>query len=69
MTRDTGKNKNAMRYLGLGMQLAIMLLAALFAGWKIDEWIGWKAPVFLLVLSLSTLGYTLWKLVKETGKK
>ncbi len=54
-----------MRYAGLATQWLVMLLLAVWAGYKVDGWLGWGVPVFLVLLPLVALSVSLWKLVKE----
>ena len=58
-----------MRYAGLGMQLFVSLGLAVFAGYKVDKWIGMKFPVFVWVLPLAVLFLIIYKLIKETSKR
>ena len=57
-----------MRYIGLGTQWMVLLLAAVWLGWKADGWIGWKFPVLLITLPLLALGVSLWQLVRAFNK-
>jgi F0F1-type ATP synthase assembly protein I len=47
-----------MATLGLGV----------FAGYKLDQRIGWRFPVFLLIFSLIALAIILWQIIKDTRK-
>ena len=58
-----------MRYAGLGMQLFVSLGLAVFAGYKVDKWIGMKFPVFVWVLPLVVLFLIIYRLIKETSKR
>lgn len=57
-----------MRYAGLGTQWMIMLLAAVWIGWKLDNITGWKFPIFIIILPLIALVISLWQLIKEFNK-
>jgi hypothetical protein len=44
-------------YSGLAFEMLVIMGAGAFAGVKIDRWLGWKFPVFTLVLMmLSVIG-------------
>lgn len=58
-----------MRYAGLGMQLFVSLGLAVFAGYKVDQWIDMKFPVFVWALPLVVLFLIIYKLIKETSKR
>lgn len=65
---ENRNNSNMMRYIGLGTQWMVMLLVAVFGGWKLDKWIGWKFPLFTVVLPLIALIVSLWQIIKEFNK-
>jgi hypothetical protein len=45
------------RYSGLAFEMLVIMGAGTFAGVKIDQWLGWKFPVFTLVfMILSVIG-------------
>lgn len=58
-----------MRYAGLATQWMVMLLIAVWAGYKIDKMTQWTVPVFLILFPLIALGLSLWQLIKELNKK
>ncbi len=62
------KNRNILRYAGLGTQWMAMLLLAVFGGYKLDNLIGWKFPLFIISLPLVALGISLWQLIREFNK-
>lgn len=64
------KNQNSgMRYAGLATQWMVMLLLAVWAGYKIDHSLHWKVPLFLILLPLASLVFSLYGLIKEFNKK
>lgn len=60
--------QNSLRYAGLATQWMVMLLIAVFAGYKVDQWLKWKIPVCLIVFPLIALAVSLWQLIKEFSK-
>lgn len=62
------KNRDLLRYAGLGGQWMFMLLAAVWIGYKLDGVTGWEFPLFTILLPVVTLVVSLWKLVKELNK-
>ncbi len=62
-------NSDLMRYAGLGAQIFVSLGIAVFAGIKLDQWIGFSFPVLVWLLPFVVLGMMIYKLVKETSKK
>ena len=66
---NEGNGNAYLKYAGLATQWAAMLLAAVWCGHKLDHFLGWKVPVFVILLSMSALGVSLWKLIADTKKK
>lgn len=63
-------NANVMfRYAGLGMQIAVSLGIAVFAGYHADRWLNIGIPLFILILPFAVLIIMIFKLIKETSKK
>lgn len=65
---EPDKKMSAMRYVGLGTQWMVLLLIAVWGGYKLDELTGWKFPVFIVSLPLIALCVSLWQLIKEVSK-
>jgi hypothetical protein len=65
---DAEKYNSTMRYVSLGTQWMVMLLIAVWGGWKLDHVIGWKFPLLLILFPLLALGISLWQLIKEFNK-
>lgn len=57
-----------LRYAGLAFQMLAAIGIALWAGYMLDQWIGLRIPVFMIIFSLLALALLLWRIVKDTGK-
>lgn len=57
-----------MRYAGLATQWLVMLSLAVWGGYKLDELVKFNVPLFLILLPLISLSFSLWKLVKELNR-
>ena len=57
-----------MRYAGLATQWMVMLLAGVWLGYKLDKYIGWRIPIFLILFPLLALVVSLWGIIKEFNK-
>ena len=68
MSEDLKKTNEAMRYVGLGTQWAVMLGLAVWGGLELDKLTDWKVPVFLILLPLLALGFSLWQLIRSLNK-
>ncbi len=62
-------NISAARYAGLATQWFVMLLIAVWIGYKADSMLGWSVPLFLILLPLISLAFSLWRLVKELNRQ
>ena len=56
------------RYASLATQWMVMLLVAIWVGHKIDTFTAWKIPVFVILLPVIALVFSLWQLIKELNK-
>ncbi|MBN9485171.1 MAG: hypothetical protein BGO70_10700 [Bacteroidetes bacterium 43-93] len=65
---EENKQGNMMRYAGLATQWMVMLALAVWAGVVLDRKTGWKFPLFVVLLPLTALCFSLWKLIKEVSK-
>lgn len=62
-------SQNSMRYASLATQWLVTLLIAVWGGHKIDNWLGWKFPMFLIVFALGALAFSFWQLINELNNK
>ena len=60
--------QNTMRYASLATQWMVMLLVAVYAGYKLDRWLHWKVA-FLIIFPLISLAVSLWQIVSEFTKQ
>ena len=59
---------NMMRYAGLATQWMVLLLIAVWGGYKLDQHLKWKFPLFMVLFPLIALGLSMWQLIKEVTK-
>ncbi|WP_205195162.1 AtpZ/AtpI family protein [Chitinophaga sp. Cy-1792] len=65
---DKNSYSSIVRYAGLAFQMMAILGLAVFAGYKLDQKIGWRFPLFLVIFSLLGLAILLWQIIKDTRK-
>lgn len=63
------KRNQLLQYAGFATQLAVALLASVFAGKWADERLAWGIPLLIWVLPLCVLIAILVKVVRDTSKK
>ncbi len=57
------------RYSSLAFQMLFIILAGVFGGIKLDDWLQWKFPVFTVILSLMAVVLSIYYAVKDFLKK
>ena len=66
---NKGNDKLLMKYVGLATQLMVSLALAVFAGLKLDKWLGLSTPLLVWILPLLVLIVMIWQIIKDTSKK
>ncbi|HVX52262.1 MAG TPA: hypothetical protein VHB48_19030 [Chitinophagaceae bacterium] len=61
-------NRLLYQYAGFAFQLLVLLGIAIYAGLKFDGWINPPIPVFVWLLPLLVIIFTIVKAVKDTSK-
>jgi hypothetical protein len=69
MPKQTNASNDLMRYAGLGAQILVSIGIAVFAGLKIDQWLGMPFPLLVWLFPLLVVSLMIYKLIKETSKK
>lgn len=57
------------RYGALGLQMVAITVLSIWAGHWIDGQLGWKFPVFTLLMAVFGLAGAIWYLYREVMKK
>jgi hypothetical protein len=66
----TPDNKGLLlKYAGLTMQILASLAVAVFLGFKADEWLNFKTPLFVWILPLLVIIAMIYQVIKDTSKK
>jgi F0F1-type ATP synthase assembly protein I len=64
------ENPNAyIKYATMGTQMAVIIGLGVFAGYKLDKYMGNKVPIFTLVLSLLSVAAAIYLSIKDFLKK
>jgi len=59
---------NFLKYSNLGLQLLLVIGVSSWIGLKIDKYLGFKFPVFLLTLMLVSLAGMMYKLYRSLNE-
>lgn len=67
MTENNKKKQpnDFLKYTGMATQMAITILAGVFGGRKLDEYLVLETPVFTLIGSILGVGMALYFLIKD----
>jgi len=64
------KQYNAyLRYSNLAIQMIVIIGGGTYGGFRLDKYLGWKFPVFTIVLSLLSVAVAIWFAIKDLLKK
>jgi len=64
----SGKSSGFLKYSGMAMQMLGTILVFTYAGFKLDEWQKNSIPVWTLILSLTSIGASLYLLIRGISK-
>ncbi|MFN5641346.1 MAG: AtpZ/AtpI family protein [Sphingobacteriales bacterium] len=62
-------NRDLMRYVGLATQFLIVIGISVFSGFKLDEWVNWRFPVWVWILPLLAIGAMIIGIIRDSSKK
>jgi len=60
---------NYARYSSIALQMLVIIILGVGGGVLLDRWIGWKFPVFTVLLSLISVSTAIYVAVKDFIKK
>lgn len=67
--RNSGNNRDLMKYAGLATQMFVAIGLSVFIGIKLDEWLNISFPLLVWVIPLLVIVSLIYKLIKETNNK
>ena len=69
-SRENQKQFNAYaKYSSLAIQMMLIIGIGTYGGFRLDKYLGWRFPLFTVVLSLLSVGFSIWYAVKDLLKK
>jgi len=57
------------KYSSIALQMLVIIVIGVGGGVLLDKWIGIKIPVFTILLSLFSVGTSIYVTIKEFNKK
>lgn len=58
-----------MKYASMATQMAVIITLGVIGGYKLDNYLELKTPIFTLVLSLLSVGVAIYLSIKDFLKK
>jgi hypothetical protein len=58
-----------MKYAGMATQFIVTHGVAIFIGYQVDQWIGWRFPLLTSLLPLAAIISLLYKIYIESNPK
>ena len=69
MTADPRKNLNDYaRYSSIAIQMLVIILAGVFAGFKLDQWLHTR-PILTVILSIVSVALSIYVVTKDLLRK
>lgn len=57
------------RYSSIALQMLVIIALGVVGGYFLDKWIGWRFPVFTLLLSIVSVAAAIYIVIKDFLKK
>lgn len=56
---------NYARYTSIALQMLVIIVAGVVGGWKLDEWLNLKFPVFTILLSILSVAIAIYSAIRD----
>lgn len=53
------------KYTSIALQMLVIIIAGVLGGWKLDEWLDLKFPVFTILLSLISVSFAIYTAIRD----
>ena len=53
------------KYSSMGVQMIVIIGGGVWGGYLLDQWVGWKFPVFIVVGSILSVAGAIYFVVKD----
>jgi F0F1-type ATP synthase assembly protein I len=60
---------NYAKYSGIAFQMLFIILLGVWGGYKIDQWVEWQFPVFIIIFSIISVFGAIYVVTKDLLKK
>lgn len=69
LNRKPAQYNNYLRYSGLAFQLLAAIVIGGWLGYKADQWLNLRYPVFMVILGLAGFGGSLYKVYQSFNRE
>ncbi len=71
ITKKNNKNKlkDYVKYSNIGIQMMLIIILGTFGGFKLDEYLNWGFPLFVILFSLLSVAIAIYISIKDVIKK
>ena len=57
------------RYSSMALQMLVIIAGGIFGGYKLDEYLKFKLPLFTVLFSMLSVGLAVWYVTKDLLQK
>ncbi len=66
---NNNKLKDYIKYSNIGIQMMLIIVLGTFGGFKLDEYLDWGFPLFVILFSLLSVAIAIYIGIKDVIKK
>ncbi len=66
---NNNKLKNYVKYSNIAIQMMLIIVLGTFGGFKLDEYLNWGFPLFVILFSLLSVAIAIYIGIKDVIKK
>ena len=63
-----GQHNTYLRFSGIAVKMGIIIFAGVYGGLKLDEYLNFQKPVFVLIGSILSVGLAIYSIIKDLSK-
>lgn len=63
-----GQHNNYLRFSGIAVKMGVIIFAGVYGGLKLDEYLNFQKPVFVLIGSILSVALAIYSIIKDLSK-
>ena len=64
-----GSSREFIRYTNIAFRMIVIILAGVFAGFKLDEYLSLEKPIFTMILAVFSVAAAMFVVIREISSK